>query len=78
MKYVLDLLKQQLPSTKLHGLGTTAFVIALALLGYYEYVGDGESAEKVLMALLTLLVPAPLHPRADEPAEAPTTEEPTP
>lgn len=75
MKKLLDIARRQLPSGKIHGLGATGFLLALGLLGYYEWAGDAASAEKVLVVLLALLAPAPFHSRNDEPRDA-TSEEP--
>lgn len=73
MKNLISTLLAQLPSSKLHALGSTALVVALGLLGYYEYVGDAENAKYVLVAVLGLLVPAPLHSRnpAEDAQDAP-------
>lgn len=62
---ILDIIRKQLPSDKLHGLGAAGMLFAIGLLGYYEYVGDKHSAETVLIALLGLLFPAPFRSTND-------------
>ena len=61
MTKLLAFLKSQLPIAKLHGLGSSALLIALGLLGYFEYQGDQASATLVLATVLGLLMPAPVR-----------------
>lgn len=61
MNDLITTLKRQLPTAKIHELGSAALVIVLGLLAYFEYVGDDASAEKALIALLAMLIPAPVR-----------------
>lgn len=61
MNKLLAFIKTQLPTAKLHGLGSSALLVALGLLGYFEYAGDHASAAIVLATVLGLLMPAPVR-----------------
>jgi hypothetical protein len=65
VRKILSTIIAQLPDTQLHGLGTITLLATLGLLGYYEYVGNAESAQAVLLTLLGLILPAPFRSRND-------------
>lgn len=66
MKQLLPILLRQLPKAEIHGLGAAILAATLALLGYYEYVGNEANADKVLAVLLGLILPAAFRSRNTE------------
>jgi len=70
---LLTTLRRQLPKAEMHGFGTLLALGLFAALGYYEHVGDHATAQKILIALLAIIAPAPF--RSQNASDAPADEE---